>query len=155
MKDPIISTERVLQLIAVYGANSSNWPDDERMPAEQLIQANPLAFAAALEAAKSLDLVFSKVPVPDVPEALADTIVSSAPTKIFRTSRNSWLQAVFPKGLRFPASAVIASLCIGAATSYSYAGSADFDAYFEYDAVYTQTIESNFDDWLNETGEIL
>lgn len=149
MKGPMISADRVLELIGIYGSDPSAWPEDERVQAQRLIKADPDFFSKALEKAQSLDSELSKIDVPNVPLGLTDAILANAPDSATVPTKKHFLRFFFPQEFQLPVGAALASLCVGAVTSYSYAGGADFDAHFDSGSAYIQSPESSFDDWLN------
>lgn len=155
MTKPNMTTERVLELIDIYGADLYNWPDDERVPAAQLISANLSAFEEAFEFAKALDLALASAEVPELSNRLADVILSEAPQLSAATStitRRAWRRFI-PSGMRVPASAVFASLGVGLVAGYSYAGDNSFDTYLETDTSYNYAVEDSFEDWIGQMEE--
>ena len=149
MKGPVIAAERVLELIGIYGSDPSVWPEDERVQAQQRIEAEPDFFSEALQSAQSLDFEFSKIDIPDVPLGLADAILAVAPDAASVASDKPRLRFSFFEGFRLPFGAALASLFVGAATSYSYAGGADFDVHFDDGSTHIESPEISFEDWLN------
>ncbi|MEL8056141.1 MAG: hypothetical protein AAGK66_08300 [Pseudomonadota bacterium] len=151
MTKSAITIERVLDLIAAYGAHPAAWPDHEREAAEALLIAKPEAFEPALQEAVELDqMLMQDDQVPEPPAHLATTIIEGAPVAQKSAQRQSWLRSLFPMGLRLPTGAAIASLGIGLMAGYSYAGDTGFDAYLESDVTYTDTLDASFDDWLGD-----
>ena len=118
-----ISTERVLELIAAYGAEPGAWPEDERTAATQLMTTAPDLFAAALEEARALDALLQTEQVPEPALQLSEAILAAAPkTKPERKGAFGGLIAlIFPQGLRWPAGAALASLMMGLVGGYAYA----------------------------------
>jgi hypothetical protein len=118
-----MTTDRVLELIAAYGAAPMSWPEDERDAAAALIAADPDAFEAALADAQALDRLLETEDVPEPPAALAETILAGAPSaKPAATGVLKGLSAIlFPQGVRWPAGAALASLVMGLVGGYAYA----------------------------------
>lgn len=146
-----ISVERVLEIIAAYGAQPFAWPEDERDAAEALIEAEPARFADAIAAARMLDEALASEQILDPSPMLAEKILSAAPIKA--QTRAGWLadvrRALFPQGVRWPAGAALASLAMGLVGGYAYASTgavydeADQALYtaFGYDAETSWTVE--------------
>ncbi|MEM1035718.1 MAG: hypothetical protein AAGI14_03040 [Pseudomonadota bacterium] len=156
MTKSAITIERVLDLIAVYGAHPAAWPDHERDAAEALLASKPEAFEAALQEAVELDQMLMQADqVPEPPTHLATAILDAAPVAQKSAQRESWLRSLFPLGLRLPTGAAMASLGIGLMAGYSYAGNSGFDAYLEADVTYTDTLDGSFDDWLGDVESSL
>jgi hypothetical protein len=151
MGQNVISVERVLEIIAAYGARPFGWPEDERDAAEALIEAEPTRFADALAQAQRLDEALAIEPIVDPSPMLADKILATAPTK--SQTRIGWFAdlrgALFPQKTRWPASAALASLAMGLVGGYAYASTgtvydeADQALYtaFGYDAETSWTVE--------------
>ena len=123
MSEVTISTERVLELIAAYGAEPGAWPEDERAAATQLMENAPDLFAAALQEARALDALLQTEQVPEPSLSLSEAILTAAPkTKPERKSAFGGLTAlIFPQGVRWPAGAALASLMMGLVGGYAYA----------------------------------
>ena len=146
-----ISVERVLDIIAAYGAQPFGWPQDERDAAEALIKAEPTHFADALAEAHMLDETFAAEPIVDPSPMLSDVILAGSPSKI--QTRAGWFadlrHALFPQRTRWPAGAALASLAMGLVGGYAYASTgtiydeADQALYtaFGYDAETSWTVE--------------
>ncbi len=118
-----MTQERVLELIAAYGAEPMGWPEDERDAARALLEAEPGAFAAALSDAEALDQALCLEAVPEPSAILAESILAAAPDAP-RTQSGliDRLSAVlFPQGIRWPAGAALASLAMGLIGGYAYA----------------------------------
>ena len=123
MTDVTITTERILELIAAYGAESGAWPEDERVAATLRIAEAPDLFSAALEEARMVDTLLQSETVPEPSGALTDAILGAAP-KPQATSQSllGGLSAlIFPQGVRWPAGAALASLVMGLVGGYAYA----------------------------------
>ena len=118
-----MTNERVLELIATYGAEPMSWPEDERDAAQACISADPDAFATALEDARALDLLLAAEDVPEPSVALTETILAQAPVAPKkRTGLFDGLSSfLFPQGVRWPAGAALASLVMGLVGGYAYA----------------------------------
>lgn len=146
-----ISVERVLDIIAAYGAQPFGWPEDERDAAEALIEAEPTRFADALAEAQMLDEALATQSIVDPSPMLADMILAGAPTKT--QTRTGWFadlrRALFPQRTRWPVGAALASLAMGLVGGYAYASTgtvydeADQALYtaFGYDAETSWTVE--------------
>ncbi len=117
-----MTPERLLELIAAFGAEPGAWPEDEREAATALLANTPDLFADALEEARSLDALLMSAPVPDPSPALAEAILAHAPkTAPTRQSRGWLADFLFPQGARWPAGAALASLLMGVFGGYAYA----------------------------------
>ncbi|MEM9178536.1 MAG: hypothetical protein AAGA89_02440 [Pseudomonadota bacterium] len=149
MKDMTISTERVLELIAAYGAEPGAWPEDERAAATKLVTAAPDLFAAALEDARVLDLMLQDEQVPEPGPRVSDAILAAAPApKAAARGVLGGLSAlIFPQGVRWPAGAALASLMMGLVGGYAYASTGA--GYDQADLAYYAAfgVESG-EDWL-------
>lgn len=136
MIDVTITTERILELIAAYGAEPGAWPEDERVAATMRIAESPDLFAAALDEARALDAFLQTESHLEPSSALSDAILSVAPPPQ-RTS-NSVLggltSLIFPQGTRWPAGAALASLLMGLVGGYAYASTGI--GYDQADAAY-------------------
>lgn len=126
-----MTDERVLDLIAAYGAEPMGWPEEDRDAAQAHIAARPERFSAALEEAKLLDLAFEQADILDVPVGLSERILADAPQA--RRGRAGFAgrfrDMVFPNGVRWPAGATAAALFMGLiAGVYSAPATAD-DSY--------------------------
>lgn len=115
--------ERLLELIAAYGAEPMGWPEDERDAARALLSADPGAYSQALTEARAVDAVLSLEDVPEPSAALTESILAAAPSvPQSRTGLLSGLAALmFPQGVRWPAGAALASLAMGLVGGYAYA----------------------------------
>ncbi|MEL7541710.1 MAG: hypothetical protein AAGJ51_12475 [Pseudomonadota bacterium] len=123
MTDVKISTERVLELIAAYGAEPGAWPDEERTAATQLLAASPDLFAAPLEEARALDALLQTELVPDPGAQLSEAILAAGPSAkgASRGVFGGLTAMIFPQGTRWPAGAALASLMMGLVGGYAYA----------------------------------
>ncbi|WP_300379372.1 hypothetical protein [Henriciella sp.] len=115
-----MNDERLLELIAAYGAAPMAWPEAEREAALAHLDAHPARFEAALADARALDHAFSTEVLPDAPAELAGKIMASAPWPDTRAARRPgpglagrMKELVFPNGLRWPAGATVAALVMG------------------------------------------
>ena len=135
MTQETMTPERLLELIAAFGAEPGAWPDDERAAAKALLNASPELFADALDEARGLDAMFARMPVPEPSAALSAVILHSAPQpRSARQGRNWFADLIFPQGARWPAGAAFASLLMGVFGGYAYA-SVDI-SYEQADAAY-------------------
>ena len=149
MTKAAMTIERVLDLIAAYGAEPGGWPEDEREAAEALLHEAPERFEQALVEARALDQMLGTESLPEPSPALASRIMADAPSAVLTTrTRPQWLKRLFPGHLRLPAGAALASLGVGLVTGYSYAGDIGFDAYLDADGTYTLAVEDSFEGWL-------
>lgn len=118
-----MTRERVLELIEAFGAEPGGWPEEERAAASALIEAEPNAFAEALSEARALDAVLLSEAMPEPSGDLAAAILADAP--VAASERKSVLgrlsSVVFPRGVRWPAGAALASLVMGLVGGYAYA----------------------------------
>lgn len=101
-----ITAERLLALIETYGADVDAYPEDERDSARALLTAEPQTFAAALEEARSLDMLLQAVPAVDTPADLRARLIDSAPKPAKAVGRRWRLPVWIPAG-------AIASLSLG------------------------------------------
>lgn len=111
MKTPLMNDDRILELIAAYGADPDAFPEAERADAARRMAEAPAVFANALEEARLLDGLLGQMPDVAVSPALRDALVSSAPkTKPAPVRNGGGLRRFLPGWL--PAGAV-ASLAMG------------------------------------------
>lgn len=111
-----MNDERLLELIATYGAAPMAWPEAEREAALAHLDAHPARFEAALAEARALDHAFASEALPEPPAGLAGRIMASAPAEasVSRLRPVARLKEfVFPNGLRWPAGAAVAALVMG------------------------------------------
>ena len=115
--------ERLLELMAVYGAEPMAWPEDERAAARALLEDNPGRYADAMAEATAIDQALALEPVPEASTALAQSILAAAPgIRSNRAGLFATLAGVlFPQGVRWPAGAALASLVMGLVGGYAYA----------------------------------
>lgn len=152
MKQEMMTIDRVLDLIAAYGAHPGGWPEEERAAAEAVLNANPAAFADALRDADLIDAMLMDAPQAEPSAELAALIMADAPRAITPQSvgfLSRLKDMIFPQGTRWPASAALASLTMGVVAGYSYA--ATDVTYDEADTAYVSAF--GFDDtadWLSE-----
>ena len=131
-----MTIERVLELIEAFGAEPGGWPEEDRAAASALIEAEPSAFAEALSEARALDAILLREALPEPSDDLTAAILASAP--VAAPERKSVLDGLssllFPRGVRWPAGAALASLVMGLVGGYAYAaGDVGYD---QADAVY-------------------
>lgn len=131
-----MTIERALELIEAYGAEPGGWPEEDRAAVSALIEAEPNVFAEALSEARALDQMLMSEALPNPSDDLAASILARAP--VAAPERKSLLSGlssvVFPKGVRWPAGAALASLVMGLVGGYAYAsGDVGYD---QEDAVY-------------------
>lgn len=154
MNKPAMTPERLLDLIAAYGADPGAWPLDERAEAQALILIQPEAFEAALSEARILDAALNLEQVPSPSPSLATAILSEAPRPARSMPGKSWVSDVLSGTFRLPAGAAMASLGVGLVAGYAYAGDTGFEAYLEDDSAPFYALEESFDDWLASNGDI-
>ncbi|MFN3212270.1 MAG: hypothetical protein ACE37M_04135 [Henriciella sp.] len=141
--------ERVIELIEAYGAEPGGWPEAEREAAAGLIKASPELFEQALTEARALDQLLMGETLPEPSADLAAAILAGAPNP--ERARQSLLGVIssvlFPRGVRWPAGAALASLVMGLVGGYAYAsGGAGYD---QADAVYYAAFGVDSDEtWL-------
>ena len=152
MTDLTMTPDRVLELIAMYGAETGAWPDTERDAAMAQLSASPDLFTAALEAARALDQMLLQESVPEPGAALSEAILASAPkpVPVRENSVSGVFALIFPQGVRWPAGAALASLLMGLVGGYSYASTGV--GYDQADAAYYATfgVDSGEDWWVSE-----
>ena len=149
MKKMIVSTERVLELIAAYGAEPGAWPEDERAAAMELVATSPDLFEAALEDARALDQMLQNEQVPEPGPELSDAILAAGPAP--KSASGGVLSGlsdlIFQQGVRWPAGAALASLMMGLVGGYSYASTGV--SYDETDLAYYAGFDVELEeDWL-------
>ncbi len=132
-----MNVDRVLELIAAYGATPDGWPEEERVEAQALVAARPEAFKTALAEATALDVALANEDILEPSEHLFDQVLSAAPApRTLKANPFRSLTAIlFPQNTRWPASAALASLVMGIAGGYAYASS-DIIAYDDIDSAY-------------------
>jgi len=118
-----MTNDRVLELIAAYGAEPMGWPEDEREAALARIEAEPAAFERAMADARALDQWLMQEAVPEPGAELTDAILEAAPqAPRQQAGLFAGLSAIlFPQGVRWPAGAALASLLMGLVGGYAYA----------------------------------
>lgn len=151
MTDVQITDERVLELIAAYGAEPGGWPEVERTAAIERLAEAPQLFEAALADARMIDTLLDTETTPDIRPALSEAILAAAPgsKSASRPFFSGLLTVLFPQGVRWPAGAALASLLMGLVGGYSYASTgagydqadAAYFAAFDVDAGETWVIE--------------
>ena len=149
MTKDLVTIDRVLELIAAYGALPAAWPEDERAAAIEILKADPDRFAAALDEAYALDTFLETEDIPEPSLALSDAILAHAPKA--QAKQQSLLgvlgKLIFPQGARWPAGAALASLMMGLVSGYAYASTGV--GYDQADAVYYAAFGGDFEtDWL-------
>lgn len=110
MRGTEMTDERILELIAAYGADPDGFPEAERGQASRRMAQAPGVFAAALEEARLLDGVLGQVPEIAVPAALRAALIADAPKPAKEPRRAGGLLRFLPGWI--PAGAV-ASLVMG------------------------------------------
>ena len=86
-----MTDDRLIELIETWGADASSWPEAERDAGKALLLARPERFAEAIAQARQLDLMLVALPEPEMPRALTEAIIASAPRpKAARGSLPRW-----------------------------------------------------------------
>lgn len=142
-----ITTARVLELIETYGAEPGAWPETERNAAQALIEAQPDEFSAALFDAQALDTMLASEHLPDPSPDLPARILASAPRAQAKPFTHL-LGAIFPRGVRWPAGATLASLAMGIVGGYAYASTGYTEIDTADQAYYTAFGYTQVGDWL-------
>lgn len=73
-----MTEDRLLELIAAWGADPSGWPEAEQPAARALLAVQPERFAAALAEARALDEALAGLPDILPSTALEEAIIASA-----------------------------------------------------------------------------
>jgi len=158
MTKGLMTPERLLDLIACYGAEPGGWPEDERDAAHALLGAEPDLFAGAISEALALDAILMDERTPEPSLALAEKILTAAPSATTKTATKSsrgWLSTLLPGGLRGPIGAVTGSLVIGLASGYAYAAtSATPYAYEDMDSAYDAVFDGSVEDMWSLTESV-
>lgn len=104
----MMTDERLLTLIAAYGADPSAYSEAEQADARALLLAAPERFAEAIDGEQSLDALFARLPEIAPSEAFEAKLIASGPVPARTEKRaRSW-------GLRWPAiGGALASLAVG------------------------------------------
>jgi hypothetical protein len=142
--------ERLLELIAAYGAEPMGWPEDERDAARTLLNADPEAYRQALDEARAIDEALSLESLPEPSAALTESILAAAPSAPRkRTGLFTGLAAIlFPQGMRWPAGAALASLAMGLVGGYAYASTGI--GYDQADSAYYAAFSfDSGEDWIS------
>ncbi len=115
----MMKDERLLTLIATYGADPSAYPAAEQEEARALLLAAPERFADAVTLEQSLDTLFADLPEIVPSESLETELLASAPVPArTRQRKPSW-------GMRWPAiGGALASLAVGLTAGLSVAAPA-------------------------------
>ena len=152
-----MNDERLLDLIAAYGADPMAWPDAERTAAETHLAAHPARFETALAEARLLDQTFARVTLPEEPAGLSERILASAPAAPTAGARGGgFLQdlrgLVFPNGVRWPASATVAALVMGLVAGVATAPATAGNSYStdEEQVVYSALGYDSFEAYMQE-----
>lgn len=145
-----ITFERAIELIEAFGAEPGGWPEEEREAASALIAAEPDRFAEVLAEARALDQLLLNEALPEPSADLAASILASAPNAApeSKSVLGALSSLVFPRGVRWPAGAALASLVMGLVGGYAYAaGDVGYD---QADAVYYAAFGVDSDEsWLS------
>lgn len=142
--------ERLLELIAAYGAEPMGWPEDERDAARALLSADPDAYSQALDDARLIEEALNFEEVPEPSATLTESILAAAPSAPrSRTGLLAGLAAMlFPQGARWPAGAALASLAMGLVGGYAYASTGI--GYDQADSAYYAAFSfDSGEDWIS------
>lgn len=132
-----MTEQRLMQLIAAYGASWRRWPEAEREAARRLLDNRP-DLAARLEAERDLDDLMNAAPRLQPSMALHDQVLASA----IQAGRGRWR---LPRPLAWIAGAGwAAAACAGALSGLALTGHMTADARAE--AVYAQAAFGAIDD---------
>lgn len=150
MTSETMTVERVLELIEAYGAEPGGWPEGERDAASALVARDPDQFGSALSDARALDQYLLSEAPPEPNMDLAAAILAEAPKATIEQNSifGAFSGIVFPRGIRWPAGAALASLLMGLVGGYAYAsgGVGDDQADAAYYAAFG--VDSN-ESWLS------
>ncbi len=105
----MMTPDRLLELIAAYGADTAAYPEAEQAPARALLAAEPHAFAAALAEARALDAALSAIPEPSVSGRLRGAILADAPKPARQRPAVSWGRLFGVRDAWIPASGLAAA----------------------------------------------
>lgn len=122
MTDLSLTHDRVLDLIAIYGADPEVWPEAERAAARRHLSVSPEVFADALAEAHALDACLARVPVPQPDPSLANRIMATAPKMRRRQAAPVYLFRW--SGRRSDIGAALAALAVGLVAGYATASEA-------------------------------
>ena len=109
MTNKVMTDDRLRELIATYGADPLNYPENEREAAEARLFEAPDLFLALLAEARLVDDALREVPDADVSRSLRNTLIDSGPAAP-RMRGWSW------RGFQFPVWApagAFASIALG------------------------------------------
>ncbi len=115
----MMNLDRFAELLAAYGTNPAQWPQDERAAAEALAQASSTA-RQLLQEAEALDaLLMQRAPMPAFSPDLAARILAQLPPPVIAkaapaVSWQDFIAALFPFRAAWPQFAAMAlALSIG------------------------------------------
>lgn len=113
-----MTDNRLLEILAAYGASPLNWPEDERSAAETLLEAHPERFSNAIAEAQLMDDELGALPSAELPKGLIENIIASAPTEEQARLRSSldfstWRLPLWASGF------ATACLALGMAVGYT------------------------------------
>lgn len=146
-----MTDERLIEILAAYGATSRNWPVDERFEAEALLNDHPDRFADALTEAQLMDTQLGALPAVDLPNGLIESILEAAPIE---ESRSQTVPFGFSrKRIQLWASGfATACLALGLALGYSIPAENGFD-YDPSEAVLTYALfDADYSSFIDEAG---
>jgi hypothetical protein len=104
-----MTPDRLITLIAAYGADPSAFPQTEQAPARALLAAEPDTFAAALAEARALDAALDGIAEPPVPAHLVSAIIAGAPQSSRAGAVSVWLRGLAGREAWIPASGLAAA----------------------------------------------
>lgn len=118
----MMTDERLLTLIAAYGADPAAYPEAEQVDARALLLAAPERFADAVDGEQSLDALFAGLPEIALSEAFEAKLIKSGPAPVrVKPSVRKWR-------FQWPAiGGALASLAVGLITGLSVAAPASAD----------------------------
>jgi hypothetical protein len=119
MRDKPFGEDRLLDLIAAYGASPTAWPEAERVSAESCLQLATQEVQDRLSEARLLDRLIGSLKPPEPDPALFDRICAAVPRALSDDAEGPSV----PMGLRVRLNigAVVAALGIGLISGYAAA----------------------------------
>lgn len=85
-----MTEDRLIELIATWGADPDAFPASERTAAKAMLAAQPDRFAAVMAEARALDAALSRIPEVTPSHTLTEALIASAPkprASLFRLPR--------------------------------------------------------------------
>lgn len=119
---------RFLELLAIYGADLSRWPQTDRMAMEGFLETAPHRLRDLWESERSFDTLLSFERDAPAPVALEKRLIAAAPARrpaqASRTLFGRWTGPQWATG-----GAIAASLALGFAVGYAGEPQAAFDEF--------------------------